>query len=144
MNINIDERLRAAYYAALSGQLFYGGAKIPVADGFSTAEGIQQHHVIISEVNEATRDTMETFITEAEVVLDIITWQYNGYTKSIAANIEGQILAILKPDFLSTLTVPGLQISSLRKTAGSYIEESGDNGNIVRKILRITQLINKI
>lgn len=137
---NISKPLRTAYYAALQ-NITYNGEVVPVADGFLAAEPFSDHHIIISSINETDDSPDSSYDDEVVVNVDIVSMLVNGYTRDIVDDLEGEVLAALSAVEGSKIIGGGLQITGLHKVGSDYLEEQGDNGNIIRKIVRMGQRI---
>lgn len=134
---NISKPLRTAYYAALQG-ITYAGEAVPVADGFLAAEGFSTHHIIISSISENDDSPQASYDDEVVVNLDIVTIFYNGYSRDICDDIEDAVLQRLTG---ATISLSSAAITGIRKLGSDYLEEQGDNGNIIRKVVRLGQRI---
>ena len=119
--------LREGLCAALT------GISVPVADGLGSG-----NCVIIAGVSESPSNTLDNFRTDVIADLDIVTRQYNGYSRDAADGIADEILQVLIPAVdIAGFSVEGFQVRNVQKVSGNYIDEPGEEENIVRKILRI-------
>jgi hypothetical protein len=138
--INITKKIRTAYYTALNGVI-----SVPVVDGWDMSNGMVEDHVIIKNIQEVKQDrTQQTYGAQAIVELDIVTYMKNGFTSDTRDDIEGEILAVLKPTINTNgLTVTGIGLYNVEKEGSNDIDEISPSGNVLRKILRISQFIQQ-
>jgi len=142
MNRNLSKPLRTAYYAALSGPLSLSGVK--VFDSWQAAEGFRSNHVIIGRIGESNQNTADTFISRVTVEIQAVTVQTNGFSSEDSEELEDTILQILIPTVKThSITMTGFQVSDVRKEGSQAVNEVGVNGGIARRIITISQLINK-
>ncbi len=143
---NVSKQLRKAYVTALAG-LTYDLVAVPVADGFSNAEAIRTNHIIIGEITKSLSDKNQSgFINDVFVSIDIVTRQLNGFTHDIADDIEDQILQIVCPTVITNGlgAIAGFQVVEVEFESSRPLEEEGENGNIIRNIVRLKNKIVQI
>jgi hypothetical protein len=139
-----DELIRTAYYQALAGNITYNGKVLQVADGFEAAESWTDNHIIISTIYGASQNTQTSFIDRVRVTLDIVTYQKNAWSRKPASDIEALVVAALIPNRQSTsLNIAGIQFNDVYRAEYDYITEQSSNGNVVRKLSVISQVVTK-
>jgi hypothetical protein len=146
--IDVSRHIRQAIYNCLAGNITYNGVQVPVKAGFSLAEGLSVHHVIIDNVTDSAADTLSNYITEVNATLQIVSLP-DGITFNVADSISDSIRALLQPSFginglnPALLAEPGLKFLHLRVSSPQgYITEWQDGRPIIRKILNINLQVN--
>lgn len=140
--IDVTQHIEQALYNCLTG-ITYNGVVVPVKAGFSLAEGLSTHHIIIDNVTDTPDDSLSHYVTNVTATLQIVSLP-NGFSHVPVNSIAGHVRARLQPSFgtnglnPSLLSEPGLRFLHLRVSSPQgYIEEWQDGQPIIRKILNI-------
>jgi hypothetical protein len=141
--IDVSKSVREAIYTCLNGNVTYNAVAVPVVDGFTLAESLSVHHIIIDNVTDGDSDNLNYHQSEVNATLQIVTI-VEGASKKAVDTIAGTVRGLLQPSFsTSGITITGAQILNLRVTSPQgYIEEMDENGTIIRKILNINFKLN--
>jgi hypothetical protein len=147
--IDITQHIEQAFYNCLTTPVItYEGTTVPVKAGFSLAEGLSVHHIIIDNVTDTVADTLTNYTSDVTVTLQIVSLP-NGVThvpvNSIAAHVRSRLMPSFGVNGLNAalLSEPGLKFLNLRVSSPSgYIEEVENNFHIIRKILQVTLTVN--
>ena len=144
---DLTQHIEQALYNCLTG-ITYNGATIPVKAGFSLAEGLSEHHIIIDNVVDTPADTLTNYTSEVTATLQVVSLP-NGFTHTVVNAIASTVRSRLMPSFgvnglnPNLLSVSGLKFLNLRVSSPQgYIEEVQDGQPIIRKILQIELTVN--
>jgi hypothetical protein len=147
--IDVTQHIEQALYNCLTTPaITYEGTTVPVKAGFSLAEGLSVHHIIIDNVTDRPADTLTNYITEVDVTLQVVSLP-DGMTHKVVNSISDSIRTRLQPSFAlnglnpALLSEPGLRFMNLRVSSPQgYIEEWQNGRPIIRKILNISLQVN--
>ncbi len=145
--IDVEKKLRTAYYNALNGQLTYGGNPVPVGDEMEPFAATSSLYVILAAQSGAFDNTFSSWGSIEEFNIDIVNKTSSRNSKAPVDDVASQILAILFPDPTHKGTTgladqPGMQINCVYLYASRYIPLSLNNSNVVmRRILTFKQKV---
>lgn len=133
--IDVAGPLRVGYYNALNGHIsvpVYGGQGSQTDSAF----------VIIAGITDTPANTLNGFRTDAVIDIDICHRQQNGFTYDRVDSIANEVLQLLIPDVdIAGFTVASFQVVNVQRIGARYIEEPGQDENMIRRILRIKQTL---
>lgn len=142
--IDVSYHIRKALYSCLNTNVTYEGEVIKIVDGFSLAEGLSTHHIIIDGVSDTDNDNLSAYSSKVTASLLVVTL-VDGFTKDVCDSITNRIKELLQPAFaINGLTdIPAdMQVLNLRCSAGRHIEEHDQDGAIIRRPLTIEMIVN--
>ena len=142
---DIMDQLVNSWYDLLNGNLTYDSRQVKVS-GVDAANDNSFHHVEIRPESEAFDFNKRSFVTNAVIVLDIVTVHSVAVNKSIVNNIYNQVMQLVFPARPGGHALPaltGLQISTITPQGGSYLEEDDGTKKYYRKVIRFIHRINQ-
>jgi hypothetical protein len=141
---DVTQYIEQALYDCLAGKITYEGVSIPVKAGFSLAEGLSVHHIIIDNVTDSPQDSLNHYFTEATVTLQVVSLPDGMSHKPVNA-IAAHVRALITPSFgTHGLSAPaGMKFLNVRVSSPQgYIEEWEKGRAIIRKILTVNIQVN--
>jgi len=143
MRKDVLDPVTDAWFNLLNHQLSYEGQEVKVypVDADNTDDF---HYVLIYSEGETDESNGSRFVTNAVIVVDIVTKHSIAIKKTIVNNIYNQIIGLLFPTRQCALTTTGFQILNVRPDNSSSLEEGDESGRIYRKTTRFFHRINQL
>lgn len=145
--IDIGQKLRKAYYSALSGNITYSGKTVPVVDEkLESNIADNDLYVLFTTQNETDANNKSYFARECDLVMTVVNQRKATNTKEAVENVSSQILTILFPTKNSLgLTVDApIKLTYARLTNAEYNPlVQTENGFIISKSLTIRNRITQ-
>lgn len=138
--------LRQKIYSALSGQVFYEGAEIPVYDEkVPTNTDPGAYYIILSTQTLNNSSNKHKFVHEASLNIDVVTEFINDVQKLPADYITSSIMTILQPtpSTAGITSSTDFQLSVFRYEDTSLLSDQFDTSHVIRKIIRYTVIISE-
>lgn len=145
--VDIGQKIRKAYYEALTGNLVYESSVIPVVDE-KLDVNITEHdiYVLMQAQNEVDRNNKSFWARECDLSMRIVNQRKATNEKEVVEDVSNQILTILFP----TRTTTSLAIDAPLKLVWARLINSeyspliqNETGLIISKTItfknRITQ-----
>lgn len=141
---NVMQQLVDSWFALLDGNLTYDSTPVKVYKE-DAANSDTFHFVEIMAEGETDASNKSSFVTNAVVVIDIITVHPVSVKRSVADNIDDQIRQLLFPTRQCALpALTGLQISNVVPRNSTYLNQDDGTKKYYRKIIRFSHRINQI
>ena len=137
--------IRKAIYTALNGNISYNSVNIPIFDE-APDEAQSSHYILFSTQTEDDATNNARFVTEGEILLDIVTIHPSYTTKVVAESISDTIMGILTPTVTTRgITLPsGYSLTLFRRERSYSIPMlQSSTGKVIRKILRYSYRIQQ-
>lgn len=141
--IDCSNNVRTIYVNALNGNILYNGVNVPVygQNPFNTPP---KNYVVISDINEVSSNTNNSFGNSIDVTIDIFSQQYRTNDLSVVDNIASQILNILIPDTqVDGFDDTYVEVFPMTRTSSRYLPLLDGENFIARKIITINNLVNQ-
>lgn len=139
--------IKAAYFAALDGQITYNGSTIPVYDEEADETG-GDYYIIISTITDSYFANKHSFINEVNILIDVVSqnnWRVD-LVKQIVDAISEKILNVILPSVSTTGLSDNadFQILDVTKESSQHVPiiDTGTK-KIVRRITRFNQFIKE-
>jgi hypothetical protein len=130
--------IRKAIYTALNGNVSYNSVNIPIFDE-APDEAQSSHYILFSSQTEDDATNNARFVTEGDILLDIVTIHPSYPTKKVVESISDTIMGILTPTVTTRgITLPsGFSLTLFRRERSYSIPMlQSSTGKVIRKILR--------
>ena len=137
--------IRKAIYTALNGNISYNSVNIPIFDE-APDEAQSSHYILFSTQTEEDATNNARFVTEGEILLDIVTVHPSYPTKKVVESISDTIMGILTPTVTTRgITLPtGYSLTLFRRERSYSIPMlQSSTGKVIRKILRYSYRIQQ-
>lgn len=145
--IDIGQKLRKAYFSALSGNITFSGKTVPVVDEkLEVSIADNDLYILFTTQNETDNNNKSYFARECDLVMTIVNQRKATNTKEAVENVSSQILTILFPTKASIgLSVDSpLKLTYARLTNAEYnpIAQT-DGGFVISKSLTIRNRVTQ-
>lgn len=145
--LDIGQKLRAAFFDALDGNLTWDGAAVPVVDEKLDVQiSDQDVYILMTSQNEIDANNKSYWARECDIELVIINRRKATNTKEVVEDVSNQVLTLLFPDKNTTVlsVAAPLSLTYSRLTSAEYnpLVHTEDGFQISKKLTfknRITQ-----
>ena len=145
--LDIGQKLRAAFFDALDGNLTWDGAAVPVVDEKLDVQiSDQDVYILMTSQNEIDANNKSYWARECDIELVIINRRKATNTKEVVEDVSNQVLTLLFPDKNTTVlsVAAPLSLTYSRLTSAEYnpLVQTEDGFQISKKLTfknRITQ-----
>ncbi len=141
--IDVMDPLCDAWFTLLNREVSYGGNPVNVYPG-DPANDDYNHHIVIRAESSSDESNKSTFVTNAVIVLDIVTVHETSINKSIVNDIKGQVSQLIFPTRKPALpALTNLQVTNISLTNTSYLEEDDGTRKYHRCEMRFSHRITQ-
>lgn len=144
--IDVKLPLRKAYYQLLNGQLSFSGNNVPVYDDVAWLQNTDNLYVLLMNNSSVDRNTQQSFSSEEDIVLDIVSTATARVSKETVDIVASQIqnLVCPNPQQNGLPVQSGIWIDNVYKSADSYMEFALQNAkSVLRRIITFSQLVTQ-
>ena len=127
--IDVQKKIRDAFFDSLDGQLTYDGSPVPIVD---------------EKLEDSENSTMYVIMSTQTTVQDVI---FSHYDHDGIDEVAQQIFDILLPSVTTNgLTAQsGVQITNLQIESDQYFPmQLSQTGSVMRRLIRFRQLIHEL
>ena len=144
--IDVQAKIREAYYTALNGQLTYDASPVPVVDDKLEDDQNDTLYVVMSTQTAVDDSPFGKFDHETTMLLDIVYCPQDTVSKDVVDNVAQQIFNIILPTpETHGLTATGVQITNVTVENDSYLSFVLSNSrSVMRRLIRFKQLIHEL
>ena len=145
--IDVQKKIRDAFFQSLDGQLTYDGSPVPIVDEKLEDSENNTMYVIMSTQTTVQDVIFSHFDHETTMLLDIVHKTQDFVTKDGIDEVAQQIFDILLPTVTTNgLTAQsGVQITNLQIESDQYFPmQLSATGSVMRRLIRFRQLIHEL
>lgn len=143
--IDVQKKVREAYFNALDGNITFDGSPVPVCDEKVEDQENNTMYVILSTQTSVDDGSFDSFDHETTMLLDIVHKTQDTVSKDGVDDVAQQIFDIILPTVKTNgLTATGVQFTNVRIESDQYFNFALTTAkSTVRRLIRFRQLIHE-